>query len=288
MAVAANPSVSSIVTQALKRAGRTNPTATQITEAADHALQEVKADIMLVAPTHPSLRRTATLCTARGQQRYPLPEDWNEQDSIMLLSGPDDWLGELQDAEGTTITLDAALSVAEDDILSKYILLTDGIGQGEYREIVSYNNGTKVAEVEAPWVNIPVDGVAYTIITSHKQLWPSDTAADFDKRLYPTSIGIPTFAAINGDEFLLYPVPDKSTYGLLNRYSVDLALVDEAGLLFVKLLREWRSTWIQGVAVKSMQRFDEDRYQGELNVYKQMLDFLSSQTCRVRQMRQAD
>jgi hypothetical protein len=70
----------------------------------------------------------------------------------------------------------------------------------------------------------------------------------------------------------------------MNRYWVDLSLLDEADDLFRQLLREWRSLWIQGVAVKSMQRFDEDRYQSELAVYNIMLDLLAGQTCTVRQV----
>src|ERR1700704_531437 len=96
MAIPVDPTVSSIVTQALRRAGRTVPTAAQVTEATDHALQEVKADIMLKAATHPSLLVTATTVTTRGQQRYSIPVDHNAQQSITLLDGPDDWRGTAQ------------------------------------------------------------------------------------------------------------------------------------------------------------------------------------------------
>jgi hypothetical protein len=108
--------------------------------------------------------------------------------------------------------------------------------------------------------------------------------ADFDAIRDPY-MGEPYTASVNGQEFLLHPTPDKSTYGLMNRYWVDLSLLDETGDLFRQLLREWRSLWVQGVAVKSMQRFDEDRYQSELGVYNLMLDLLAGQTSTVRQIR---
>jgi hypothetical protein len=286
MAIPSNPSVTTIVTQALKRAGRTVPIPTQITEASQEALQEVKADIMLVAATHPNLINTATTVTTRGLQRYTVPEDYNIQQSIVLLDGPDEWRGTAQGGSTNTITLAASLSVSADDIIGKYILLTGGPGVEEYREIIEYNSSTKVATVDLNWLSAPETNTTYLIVTAYYQLWPLDTATELDRIMSSTYLGIPRSAALSGQEFLLCPVPDKSTYGLQNRYYVDLSKLDETGDLFVQLLREWRSVFIQGVAVKTMQRFDEDRYQLELSVYDRMLTALASQTCQVTQMRQ--
>lgn len=285
MALPANPTVTSIVTQGLKRAGRTSPSATQITEATDHAFQEVKADIMLIASTHPNLLATATTVTTRGQQRYATPIESNEQVGISLLDGPDDWRGTAQGGSARAIIFAATLAAVSDDLVGKYILITSGTGIEEYREITSYDSGTKTATVDANWSSIPTAGSTYLIVDRYQQLWPIGTYSEFDKITSSSVLGLPSRAAIFSQEFLLYPVPDKSTYGLLNRYWVDLSKLDEEGDLFIQLLREWRSVWIQGVAVKSMQRFDEDRYQSELNVYKLMLDLLTSQTCQVRQVR---
>jgi len=64
--------------------------------------------------------------------------------------------------------------------------------------------------------------------------------------------------------------------------------LDETDTIFVNLLRELRSVWIQGIAVKTMQRYDEDRYQLELGVYQQMLTYLTVQTTLVSQMQFRD
>ncbi len=287
MAIPANPTVESIVTQALKRAGRTSPTAAQITEATDHALQEVKADIMLKAPTHPNLRITATSVTTRGQQRYAIPDDHNVQESITLLDGPDTWRGTAQGGTTITITLEASFSGTDDELTGKYLIITGGSGVEEYRQILSYDDTTKIVTVDLEWASIPTSASTYLIVSSYTQLWPSNIETEFDRIDAPTTIGTPTDASLVGQEFLLYPVPDKSTYGLINRYWGDLSKLDESGGLFVQLLREWRSIWIQGIAVKSMQRHDEDRYQSELSVYNFMLDSLVPQTCRVTTIRQA-
>lgn len=288
MAVPANPTVDSIVTQALKRATLRTPTAAMITEATDHALQEVKADLMLKAPTHKLLLTTATTITTRGQQRYATPDDHNIQQSITLLDGPDTYRGTAQGGGASNITLAASFSATDDEIAGKYIIVTTGAGAQEYREILSYNDGTKIATVDLGWNSVPTALSTYLICSIYNELPLKDTTSELDTTNEPTVIGTPIQASISGQEFLLYPVPDKSTYGLIIRYWVDLSTVNETSTLFVQLLREWRSIWIQGIAVKSMQRNDEDRYQSELSVYNFMLDSLVPQTCRVTTVRQQD
>lgn len=285
MAVPVNPTPTLIVTQALKRAGRTTPTAAQITEAIDYALQEVKADIMLVAATHPNLLASSTTVTTRGQSRYAVPDDFNEQLNILLMDGPDDWRGTAQGGGSSTITLAASTPGTAEDLIGKNILITSGPGVEEYRAIINYDSATKIATVDSNWVVNPASNSTYLVEQERLCLYPNDTAADYDLIQGPTYLQRPISAALFGQEFILFPTPDKSTYGLLNRYWVDLSKLDETGTLFTQLLREWRSVWTQGVAVKSMQRFDEDRYQLELAVYKSMLDALASQSSTVRQVR---
>lgn len=288
MAVPSLPTVTTVVTQALKRAGRVTPTALQIAEATDNALQEVKSDIMFRAPTHRNLLATATAVTMRGQQRYFVPEDFNQMDSITLLDGPEEWRGLATAGTSNTITLASSLNVAEDELIGHYILLTDGPGFTQYRQITNYTAATKIAYVDVDWEPIPTGATSYMLVSTHPAIWPMTTKGELDKIQCPTVLGPPKYANLQGQEFLLYPVPDKASYGLVTRYYVDLSMIDEESLLFVQLLREWRSLWIQGVAVKSMQRFDEDRYTQELAVYTSMLDTLSSHTATVRQMRQED
>lgn len=285
MAVPVDPTVSSIVTQALKRAGRTTPTATQITEATDHALQEVKADIMLVAATHPHLQVTSTLVTTRGQQRYAIPMDANDHISISLLDGPDEWRGTAQSGGTSSITFAAGFSGDPNGVEGKYVIITSGTGIEEYRQIIDYDDSTKVATVALPWTSSPNSSSTYLIVSAYYPLYPLDVPMELDKITTQTSLGIPKYVSIFSQEFFLYPVPDKSTYGLLNRYWSDLSKLDESNTLFIQLLREWRSLWIQGIAVKSMQRFDEDRYGSELGVYNFMLQNLASQTTRVTPVR---
>jgi hypothetical protein len=282
MAIPSNPTIAEIVTEGLKRAGRTSPTATQISDATTHNLREVKADIMLIAPTHPYLQTTAYTVTVKGQSRYSLPPEANIPVSLTCLAGPTDWAGTATAGASTTITLAASLSEDELNLLGKTILLTGGTGVSQARTCTGWNNTTKVFTVDLAWVTTPGVTTTYQIISMSRSLWQSeDAASEYDKRNVPYGLGIPYLSSQYGDEFMLYPIPDASTYGLFFRYYVDLDQLDDAGAIFLNLLREWRSLWIQGIAVKAMQRFDEDRYQGELAVYKLMLDMLSAQTSRV-------
>lgn len=288
MAIPANPTMNGIILTGLKRGGRVTPTAAQITEAYESQFQEVKSDIMFIAPTHPLLEVTATTITTRGMQRYSIPPDCNNCISISLLDGRDEWRGTTVSASSTTITLAASMAgYDEKELIGKYVLITAGTGVEEYKQIIGYLPGSQLALLESAWTNTPTVST-YLIVSDHNQLWPYNVAYEFDHIRRVTQLGTPEIAAIFNQEYLLYPTPDKSTYGLLARYNSDLVLMDEASPLFIQLLREWRTIWIQGIAVKTMQRFDEDRYSKELDIYTNMLNFLNQQACGVTQVKYQD
>jgi hypothetical protein len=284
MSVPSNPTVTTIVTEGLKRGGRVNPSSTQITEATEHALREVKSDIMRVAATHPYLQLTATSNTFVGEQRYSLPTDCNVFVSLTLLDGPDDFRGTAQaGSTSSTIVLDSDFPAADDEIIGRYILITAGTGVGQYRQTRDYVQSTKVATISPVWTTTPDTTSEFLAVTANHYLWPKDMAKDFDLIENNTDRGRPRMASIFADEFNLFYVPDK-VYGLLFKYYADLDQLNDTGDVFVNLLREWRSVWIQGIAVKTMQRYDEDRYFQELAVYQAMLDQLANQSCTIGQV----
>lgn len=287
MSVPAAPTIASIVTEALKRGGRVTPSATDITNATEHQFREVKADIMLLCPTHPDLEITTTSSTTIGQQRYALPADCNIPVSLNLLTGPEDYAGTAQAGAATTITLASTFPAQDDEILGYYILITDGTGVDQYREIVDYVSSTKVATVDLAWTTNPDNTSVYLVVTRSKFLWQRDIHTDHDQYHLFNGRGEPFQASQFSNDFNLYPIPDR-VYGLLFRYFVDLDQLDDADDVFLNLLRVWRSVWIQGVAVKTMQRYDEDRYPQELQVYQTMLNALSNQTCEIRQVQYRD
>lgn len=287
MAIPSNPTVTAIVTEGLKRGGRVTPSATQISDATEHQFREVKSDIMRVASTHPYLQVNATTSTVKGEQRYALPDNANMPVSVVLLNGPDNYRGVVQAGTASSVTLDSDFPAGDDEIIGHYVLLTAGTGAGQYRQIRDYVASTKVATISPDWTITPDVTSEFLVVNDTRYLWPWDTASELDKEWFSLQLGTPHRASQFSDEFLLYPVPDR-VYGLLFRYYVDLDRLDDATALFLNLLREWRSIWIQGVAVKTMQRYDEDRYQTELGVYQIMLDQLANQTATVSALQYRD
>jgi hypothetical protein len=281
MSIPSAPTIASIVTEGLKRGGRVNPTATQITDATEHQFREVKSDIMRCAATHPYLQKTATAATTIGEQRYALPEDCNVFVSLVLLDGPDEYRGTCQSGStSSTIKLDSDFPGANDSINGRYILITDGTGETQYRQVTDYVASTQVATITPVWTTTPDTTSTFLVVTQNYNLFPRDIASEFDTIQSSSDLGTPRIASVFADEFNLFYVPDR-IYGLLFRYYADLDRLDEAGTVFLNLVREWRSVWIQGVAVKTMQRYDEDRYMQELGVYQAMLDQLTNQSCTV-------
>jgi hypothetical protein len=288
MAVPLNPTVTQIVTEGLKRGGRVTPSATDITNATDNQLREVKADIMLVCPTLAALQKTTTAATFVGEQHTAFPADANIPVSLLLLDGPDEYRGTATAGSGSSISFALTFPVvASTELNGLYILITSGMGIGQYREIRSYVPGTVTATVSPTWTTNPDNTSVYLVVTRTNYLWDASLPTDIDREPFSLTLGRPITAARFAEEFTLYYVPDK-VYGLLFRYYIDIDQLDETDTIFVNLLRELRSVWIQGIAVKTMQRYDEDRYQLELGVYQQMLTYLTVQTTLVSQMQFRD
>src|SRR6185437_13360074 len=124
------------------------------------------------------------------------------------------------------------------------------------------------------WSLAPSTDTTYLLINDHCVLWDEDKATVWDHIRQPTALGTPTKLALVADEMWLDHAPD-AVYGLIATYWIDLDRLDDTGTVFTKLLREWRSIWIQGIAVKVMQRYDDERYGQELQVYQAMLGALA-------------
>ncbi len=291
--VPSDPTVTSIVTEALKRGGRVNPTSTEITSGGTHQLQEVKSDIRQFAGLHKDLLATAVTTMTRGVSIYSWPSDARAVRTVTLLNSPvgDSWRGTAQTATSTTITFAATFDQDTLDVVGKWVVTTGGTGKNQYRQINAYDNSTKIATIsgDGNWDTTPSGTILYMIVTDHKLLWQMDKATEWDRLRSPFGRGIPSAAAMVGLELNLNVAPDVddsdvNPFVILWDYWFDVDRLDETGTSFVRIMREWRSLWIQGIAVKTMQRYDDDRYNLELQVYDRMLAALSGQAADVRQV----
>lgn len=283
MAVPTDPTVSGLCTVGLQRGGQYNPSAAQLTLAQDHFLQEVKADIMRIAPNHDHFAALSATPTVRGQQRYDIPTDCNRTQNVVLLSGPTDWQGTAQAGGSTSITLAASFSESDDTLAGKYIALTSGTGSGGYRQITAYNNSAKVATVDTAWATNPASGTTYTIGQEYLTLYPTSFDDHLDRQWLMTGIGKPRRAAFFDQQLYLSPTPDAATYMILHYYYVDISKIDEAGTLFIQLLREWRSLFVQGIAAYTMQRYDDERFPQAWSLYQTELQKLGADTPQYHQ-----
>jgi len=270
MAIDSDVSIANLVTEALKRAGRTSPTAGQISDATSYQFREVKTDLAARGGRHPVLLTESITSTTDGLQRYSWPTAARELHSVSILDGPDDWRGTAQSATSTTLVLAAGLSISDaNDVKGKYLCTTGGTGSNQIRQITGWNNTTKTATVST-WTTTPDSTTTYLIASDHKGLWHIDKAVQWNSIPNPGTRGKSYAASTFGRELYLEHTPDK-IYVLWWNYWSHLDRMDNAGSVVLGHIREYLSLWIQGIATKCMQRFDEDRYPGELEVYLAML-----------------
>ena len=97
----------------------------------------------------------------------------------------------------------------------------------------------------------------------------------------------PTNATLVGRSIWLNSTPPRNFAMVITHY-VALDELDETSSLFTLHLRRYKSLWVQGVAVKTMQRYDEDRYGIELKVYQQMLAAYAGRAANVGQVQFKD
>jgi hypothetical protein len=287
MAVPTDPTTTTICTEALKIGGVLNPSSAQVTAAIDNQLADVKSDVRRVASRHPLLKTTAVQATVVGQSRYSQPADADAIQAIQIWDGPDTWRGTAQAGASTTLTFAASFNESTDTVKGKFLVTTGGLGSAQYRQVTGYNNTTKVATVESAWTTTPDSTTTYLLVDTLRKLFDESKPYDWDYRLAPWGLSIPRHGALEGESLWLDYAPDK-VYVLHWNYWADLDRLDESGTVFVKLLREWRSLWIQGVAAYTARRYDDDRFVPFITLYQAKLDALSPETCAVGQGRFTD
>lgn len=289
MAVPSDPTVTTVITEALKRAGRVSPTVGQISDAIEHQFREVKSDITQRSARHPALETQYVTATVDGQSRYTIPTDADEVRSVVLVYAPTDtyWQATAQSGGATSVTLNASFSQDAENVRGKFAFILGGTGANQFAQVISYDNTTKVAGVDRTWVTNPAVGSLVHLGVSQAKLYSFDKPWGYDILNAPFQRGTPSYAAPVGRELWLNYAADR-IYGLWWDYWANLDRLDEAGTVFVRHLREHRSLWVQGVAVKTMQRYDEDRYQVELSVYENMLTAYAGYSAGVGQVTYTD
>ncbi|MDP2672054.1 MAG: hypothetical protein Q8O68_00910 [Candidatus Daviesbacteria bacterium] len=293
MAAPTAPTLTSITTEALKKAGYASPTSAQLTRAQDEWMAEVKNDIWLRIKNLNLLQTSVIQTLTNGRSRYSMPTDFSNDLTLEILDG--NKRGTAQAGSSSSITL--AANETATDIVGSEIAITAGTGQNSISRITAYNSTTKVADVSPSWT-APASGSSYMIIdTTHpliqKPIWELRKSGNMTTR------GIPKwyFPVGNADdgEYELYPIPYQSDSHILVcrlTYYIDITELDLSGTLMATLYKRWRNVFTQGVYAKALQDIQDDKTNSEMSIYGGMLALLSAKeqygqdisniTCTVR------
>lgn len=280
MAVPSNLTPTQIVTEALKWGGRTVPTSSQITDGLTLYMAAVKSDLHRVAPCHPSLLTQTTVPTQIGLSKYDWPVDAEEISSINLIDTRDEtgWSGTAQAGSSSSITLAAGFDNAGIEMRGRYVHNTTPAVTGK-GQILTYNNTTKVAGLTT------VDGTAFAAATPYMieaMRWEVKKRTSYHMNAWEQSYELtrPKQMIMRGRTGVFDKAPDR-VYIMEWEYWAALDRLDDAGAVFLRHLREWNALYFQGIGIRVMTRFDEDRRNTETQIYNQMLAEYASTACNI-------
>lgn len=243
MAIPVSPTAIKICFEALRKANRMD----LLPRALDEWLEEIKSDIWFKGAKLKGLHITSVKVTTIGLSRYALPSDFYSDLNLTILEG--DTTGIAQGGSASTITLAAAETISENDIIGKEILVT---GNQSMSKCTAYDTGTKVATVSPDFQVAPSNGNGYTVVDTKvplisKPIWMKDEQVPTKNK--------PEFFYHYGDqaagEFELFPTADK-VYGLQLRYYLNLSLVDLTSTRMTTIYRNWRNIWNKGVYYRAI------------------------------------
>ena len=282
MAVPGDTTVALVVAEGLRRGGRTAPSSTMIVDATATMFQEVKSDINTVAGLHPDLKTEEYSTYVRGMRDYLIPTAAQQIAYAHMVLAPTegDWIATAQAGGANTITLSASFDLTEDEMIGRRIFTTGGTGSGQAGQVIGWDNATKIATLGAAWSTAPDNTTTYLVEQIVYRVYNNAAFAKVYGESVPYSFYGDYNATMQGRKLVLTHGP-RQTAVIIWSYWAALDRLDEAGEVFVRHLRTNRSLWVQGVATKTNQRYDEDRYTLELKVYDAMLAAYASGACNV-------
>lgn len=266
MAIPGDPAVQDIILQGMKEGGQYVVTAggTAFAEFKSYQFETIKSEMWAACKTDRLLETETVLIASVGKSALTLPSDFDSEIKLVIYDADDGFRGTAQAGATATVTLAADFSSTPETLYGRYIFTLTGTGAAQVRQIIDYNDTTKVVTVHADWTTQPDNTTTYLVATAEYELRRSDYqrfVRDADR---------PSIYGRTGITLNVSPAPDK-LYPIIMLYRVNLTRLDDAGSLFVKHMRERRNLWVQGVKTKTMLRYDDDRYSFEKSLWDQAL-----------------
>jgi len=265
MAAPTAPTLVSLTTEGLKKAGYSSPNAALLTRAQDEFMEEIKNDVFTTVKKIKSMMTTSVLVLTQGLSRYALPQDYSSDMTMSRLYGQH--VGTSQAGTISSVTLAADEDIDGNSIIGRNILIYSGTGKGSMSQCITYDPSTKVATVSPDFNTAPNGASKYMIIDTLTPM-TQEVAWNYDAINTPSDQGEPKIYSPIGDadngEIVIYPVPfriDGIPYSLQLRYYANLMKLDLDGTLMSTLYQRWRNLWVKGVELKQLQDDDDDRAQ---------------------------
>lgn len=270
MAAPTAPTLVSLTTEGLKRAGYNSPGSDQLTRAQDEWMEEIKNDIWVLGKRLKPLMATHVEILDGGKSRYDFPSGFSSIYTAQVLYG--DEVDDVGGGAAATITLDSNdEDMGEEELEGREVVVYSGTAKAEVSQITSYNESTYVAAVSPAWATQPVGDETYFIVD---EVFPLElkNVDHFDEISVPHDPGTPECLYQVGDDthyghYQLYPFPHEDYYYAVRiKYFVNLLTLDLASDRMSTLYQRWRNLWIQGV--KARQLSDDDDVRGPLEMQK--------------------
>lgn len=277
MAAPTAPTLISLTTEALKKAGHSSPTAAQLTRAQDEYMAEIKNDLLVLAGGRKlkALHTTAIMVTTDGQSRYTAPTDYFSDMTMQIMDGST--TGTAQTGAVGSITLAADDAQSEGQMLGTEILITGGTGKGSLSQCTAFNTSTKVATVTPDFTIAPDSTSTYMRVDRYYPV-KQKPFYDLARTEYTQTSDRPQEYYPMGDadysEFIMHPAPYRSSgvpWGVKLTYYADLMTLDLPGTLMATLYRRWRNLWVQGVRAKQLESNDSKRAKDAKAEYRGLL-----------------
>lgn len=254
MAVPSDPTVASVIRDGMVEAGQytLSVSSQAVTDFTARQFQTIKTEVWAASNHDDLLETEACLIAGLGNSAVTLPADFDHETQVWVYDASEPYRGTAQAGGAATITLATAFSEDPTALFGRFVFILSGTGSGQHRQIIAYNNATKVLTVHTNWTTNPDSTSAYLIGVLVRKLIRRDTIR-VEQPTYR-----PTWYSLVGTSLLVWPAGDQ-LYPLVLRYIPNLTRLDEAGTVFVKHLRERRWLWIAGVKYLTGVRYNEAR-----------------------------
>ena len=264
MAIPSTPTWTATISAAMIAAGRYNVSFSEVSNMSARGAQDVLTELWAASRVDAYLSTETVVLVTTGTTVIPLTQDFDHEQSLTAYYGYGSARDHAQGGSSTSITLSAADTAADNAYQGFFIFLLAGTGAGQKNQIIGNINATDVASVTNAWATNPDATTDYLIAGFNRPLyrWKDDVVPI-------TQPGVPAAYRVTGYQVSTFP-PADHIYPIVLTYSPNLTMIDNTSTPFVMWLKQRMSLVKQGIKVKTMALFDDDRYQTELQLWEQM------------------